>query len=520
MIHSILIKVLIENNLAKETKLTNWKQKAEKSGQSLFQFITQHELIHQNKLLLAIHKTLNYPTVNLNSFSDKKTFQLVNETHNTEKLAVIQQKSNHHILIIANPEDTTLAERTRFQTGKQTDIVFAPYNQLINLRNKLKLQQLTQKNLTTISASKLTDVILSTAIHKNASDIHFEPQPLALEVRYRIDGLLHHCITIPKTCIESITNFLKVAAKLDISIKRSPQDGRFSTKSDLGFIKDVRMSTYPTSNGEKIVIRLLDTDSQIKNIDTLGLPKDTEKTIKKIVAEPQGLVLITGPTGSGKSVTLYSLLQLRNTTTCNITTIEDPIEIEITGINQSTINPKIGFDFPNALRALLRQDPDVIMIGEIRDKETAQMAIRAAQTGHLVLSTLHTNNATDTIPRLLNMGIAPFQLSQALSLIVAQRLVRRLCEHCKTKDHSQNLKNKYFQANGCAHCEKGFKGRIGVFETIVLNKSTAPELFKTNFHKYKTKKANHQTLWQAALAHAKAGTTSLSEIYRVVPYNE
>ncbi|EKD44847.1 MAG: hypothetical protein ACD_70C00207G0001, partial [uncultured bacterium] len=350
----------------------------------------------------------------------------------------------------------------------------------------------------------ITHQLLSDAIHRGASDIHFEPYQQHFRVRFRIDGLLREIISLPNQLTDAITSCVKVLAHLDIAIKRMPQDGRLGFRSYLGFFKDCRVNTCPTIHGEKSVVRLLDANTEIRSIEQLGLNKKNQKIILDCIQKPQGLILVTGPTGSGKTITLYTLLNLLNQQHRNITTIEDPVEMQIEGINQTHINTKTGLTFSHTLRALLRQDPDVIMIGEIRDQETAEMAIRAAQTGHLVLSTLHTNSAPEAITRLCHMGIAPFHLCSALTLVIAQRLVRKLCVHCD---------------KGCTYCTDGFQGRTGIFELMPMSE-TLKQLIVENASHITLGKQNqadgHDNLWRSALACVQNKLTSLGEIYRVV----
>jgi len=520
----MLTKLILSHEFATQNNLNLWMKKSTQNNQTLFQFITQHQLIDEEKFLAAASHLLNFPSINLQETDLSYYLQLFNtslEKNNT--LALVNKTTDNEInLIIANPLDSSLAEILQFRNNQKVNILFTHYTQLHYLYTRIQTNHLSKalsKNPINVDVSEVINTVISDAIHRHASDIHFEPQISKNRVRLRIDGILIDSITIPAKFMTQVINAIKILAKLDISIKRLPQDGRFSARSNLGYIKETRVSTYPTIHGEKLVLRLLNTDSELKSIDTLGIPSTSKKLILKAIKQPQGLILVTGPTGSGKSATLYSLLQLLNTQACNVTTIEDPIEINIDGINQSAINTMNGFDFSDALRALLRQDPDVIMIGEIRDKETAQMAIRAAQTGHLVLTSLHTNNAIETISRLVNMGITPFQLSQAISLVIAQRLVRRLCELCKSAAVSDNDMISNFKPKGCSYCNNGFKGRTGVFEVIAFNEQSKAILFDNGRLKKHDKNFTHTTLWDAAIDKVTSGLTSLCEIYRVIPHD-
>lgn len=341
---------------------------------------------------------------------------------------------------------------------------------------------------------KLVNSLLMQAVQLGASDLHFEPYEQLYRVRFRIDGLLKQMTTLLPSLIAKVSARLKIMAQMDISERRLPQDGRIKLLTANNHTLDYRVSAIPTLFGEKIVLRVIDSADSLVDIDELGLEPDQQQIFLQALHQPQGIVLITGPTGSGKTLSLYAGLKLLNTETNNISTVEDPVEINLPGVNQVSINPKIGLSFNTALKSFLRQDPDVIVIGEIRDLETADSAIRAAQTGHLVLSTLHTNSATETLARLHHMGVADFNIATAISLVVAQRLARRLCIHCKRRidvpTHSllqmgfleSDLKqisdcdltqSAIFEAVGCEHCTDGYKGRVGIFEMLPLTDKLA-----------------------------------------------
>jgi type IV pilus assembly protein PilB len=360
--------------------------------------------------------------------------------------------------------------------------------------------------------------LLHQAIARGATDVHFEPYDDIYRVRYRQNGLLSELATPPQPAANRIATRLKIMADLDISERRLPQDGRFTILSIAQQPIDCRISTCPTINGEKIAIRLLTNGATKPNITQLGLHTRDKDCFIAALLKPQGLILVTGPTGCGKTITLYSALHYLNHIEKNISTAEDPVEIKLSGINQVQINPKIGLTFATTLRAFLRQDPDIIMIGEIRDEDTADIAIKASQTGHLVLSTLHTNSSADTIIRLTQIGIPPFLLASTLSLIMAQRLVRQLCVYCKIP---QNQTNKTgYMAQGCHRCQQGYQGRIGLFEVMpispalqqlmVLPQVTAKQL---------TMQAQQEgmlTLTQMGSLLVQQGITSLEEINRIL----
>ena len=358
--------------------------------------------------------------------------------------------------------------------------------------------------------------ILQSAIAQGASDIHIEPYDNRCRIRARFDGLLSEIATPPYHMAPRLASRLKILSQCDIAEKRLPQDGRFKITLPHQQTVELRVSTCPTQFGEKVVLRILDPSTTHLQVDNLGLEEHQQTLFLEAVQRPQGLILVTGPTGSGKTVTLYTALHRLNTRDKNIMTIEDPIEMYQAGINQVNINPKAGLHFATALRAFLRQDPDIIMVGEMRDHETADIAIKAAQTGHLVLSTVHTNSAVDTITRLLHLGIAPFHLTSALTLIIAQRLVRCLCPHCKQWDEC----SASYTAIGCEHCHQGYKGRTGIYELMPLSPLLC-HLIETGqpstVLEQQLQQEQHCQLRQSARLKVQQGITSLTELQRVLP---
>jgi len=309
---------------------------------------------------------------------------------------------------------------------------------------------------------RMINALLTQALREGASDIHIEPFEQISVVRFRIDGSLRDVVKPRKAAHASLVSRIKIMSQLDIAEKRLPQDGRITLRV-AGKPVDVRVSTLPTAHGERAVLRLLDKESGRLDLERLGMSMPVLSQFDRLIAQPHGIVLVTGPTGSGKTTTLYAALSRLNTTSSNILTVEDPIEYELAGVGQTQVNPRIDMSFSKALRAILRQDPDVIMIGEIRDLETAQIAVQASLTGHLVLATLHTNNAAAAVTRLLDMGIEPFLLSSSLLGVVAQRLVRKLCLHCRRHD------DQFWQSVGCEQCgHTGYQGRVGVYELLQL----------------------------------------------------
>jgi type IV pilus assembly protein PilB len=373
--------------------------------------------------------------------------------------------------------------------------------------------------------------LMADAIQRGASDLHFEPYEQCYRVRCRIDGVLQELSQPAASWSSAIAARLKVMAQLDIAEKRLPQDGRMRLRITPQKTIDVRLSTLPTLHGEKLVMRILDSSNALLAIDALGYSAEQQAQYQQALQQAQGMILVTGPTGSGKTLSLYSGLNILNTPERNISSAEDPIEINLVGINQVQINQKIGFTFAEALRAFLRQDPDVLMVGEIRDRETAEIAIKAAQTGHLVLSTLHTNSAAESLTRLLNMGIPAYNIATSVTLIIAQRLVRLLCTQCKqahnlplaqlhqhgfTADHIASM--ALFSARGCEHCNHGYKGRTGIYEVMPISASFQAVIMAGARSLQLAKLAPQhrmQTLRQAPLGLAAAGLTSVLEANRV-----
>ncbi|MBL8024836.1 MAG: type II/IV secretion system protein [Fibrobacteres bacterium] len=379
---------------------------------------------------------------------------------------------------------------------------------------------------------KMVDMIIDEAIKAGASDIHIEPNEDKVLVRNRIDGLLRNKAELPHWMSSALTSRIKILADLDIAEKRVPQDGRIKRTVD-GISIDLRISTLPTHFGEKTVIRVLRHTADLFSLENLGYTDDEIKIVNDLIHKPQGIIFVTGPTGSGKSSSLFAFLNRIKGKEINITTIENPIEIKLSGINQVQVNEKAGLTFASTLRSILRQDPDVILIGEIRDKETAEIAIRAAQTGHLVFSTLHTNDAISAITRLRDLGIEPFLTASSLLSVIAQRLVRRICPHCKERfEPSEMLMFKYrhlfgdveipdsYIGKGCNRCNNtGFEGRVGVFELLVLNQDLRQMIMdrKNDIEiKEMAMRSGMRPIHINGLAKVREGITSMEELLRVV----
>jgi len=378
---------------------------------------------------------------------------------------------------------------------------------------------------------KFVNKVLMDAINTGASDIHIEPYEKVYRVRYRRDGVLQEVAQPPLALSARIAARVKILSKLDISERRVPQDGRMKMRISQNRAIDFRVSTLPTLWGEKIVMRILDPASATLGVDKLGFEPEQKRLYMEAIHRPYGMVLVTGPTGSGKTVTLYTALNILNTADRNISTAEDPVEINLSGINQVNINEKAKLTFSSALRAFLRQDPDIIMVGEIRDLETAEIAIKAAQTGHMVISTLHTNDAPTTLSRLVNMGVAPFNIASAVNLIIAQRLARRLCQHCKKPAGlpKEALLKAGFKENeldglkiyapaGCDHCNEGYKGRVGIYQVMPVSEAIGEIIMRGGNAldiEEQARKDGIPNLRESGLKKLRDGVTSLEEIERV-----
>ncbi len=465
-----------------------------------------------------------------------------------EALEFLGQKDDYQIHIYV----ASMSAINAFLQGKKNikDVVVEALDDLGDNVIKEKPEQEKPQNtqvqegsLTTDQAPiiKIVEVILSNAIEANASDIHIEPSETDVRVRYRIDGILHTSLRLPKNVLSAIVSRIKILSNLKIDETRLPQDGRFHAELAKKSV-DLRVSTLPLMYGEKIVMRILDKTASVPTLEQLGIRGKALSWVKENIMKTHGVFLITGPTGSGKSTTLYSILSLRNTNDVNIVTLEDPVEYFIEGVNQSQIKPEIGLTFAAGLRSILRQDPNIVMVGEIRDEETAELAVHAALTGHLVFSTLHTNNAVGAIPRLANMNIEQFLLGASINLVMAQRLVRRLCDNCKKpielsdvlkkeldtalatvpKEYLDNFDPKtykVYQAVGCDKCGNiGYKGRFGIYEVLPMFTEIQDLIFsKLPAHKIyeAAAKLGIITMKQDGLVKVARGETSFEEIARV-----
>ena len=474
----------------------------------------------------------------------------------TYRIIVLSKRNNRLLVATADPSDQEVAEKIKFSTQMGVDWVIAEYDKLSKIvdasttsaseamehiiGDDFEFDESTADMVTETndaSASEVEDApvvkflqkMLLDAFSMRASDLHFEPFEHTYRVRFRVDGELREMASPPVAIKEKLAARIKVISKLDISEKRVPQDGKMKLKIGPDRVIDFRVSTLPTMFGEKIVIRILDPSSAKLGIDALGYEPEEKARLLDAISRPYGMVLVTGPTGSGKTVSLYTCLNILNKPGVNIATAEDPAEITLPGVNQVSMNEKAGMTFSVALKAFLRQDPDIIMVGEIRDLETADISIKAAQTGHLVMSTLHTNDAPTTLTRMRNMGIAPFNIASSVILITAQRLARRLCLNCKspadipletlvdagfTEDDVDGSWTPY-RPVGCSMCNNGYKGRVGIYQVmpiteeiqrIILRDGTALEIAA------QAESEGVRSLRQSGLQKVKLGMTSLEEV--------
>lgn len=554
---------LISAGLARDVSDT-----ASNEDMPLISLLLKRELIDSHKLARLLADDFGYPVLDLCSV-DPDTLPLTV----LDKQLIVQYRvmplhlCQHRQIItiaIADPASLQSVEPIQFRTGLQVSVVIVDGRQLgaildpfiANRARKLTSAEDPQTDMTTAGSTRpalpnkiishvegtddpddapvaraVNDILLG-AVRAGASDIHLEPGDKQFRIRYRTDGLLRDAGNPTASVATRIVSRLKVMAGMDIAERRLPQDGRLQLALAGTQSLDFRMSTLPTLWGEKVVLRILDPSASRLSIDALGYDGEQQAVFLSALNRKQGMILITGPTGSGKTVSLYTGLSLLNTMERNISTAEDPVEISLDGINQVAVNRRTGLDFPTALKAFLRQDPDVIMLGEIRDQETAEIAIKAAQTGHLVLSTLHTNGAADAISRLLNMGVAHYNLADALTLIIAQRLARRLCPACKipTQVDSQTLhlagmtasqieSATLFSASGCPRCTDGYRGRLGIVETLqvtpdivklINQQASADEIIQC------ARRDGFRSLRESAMARVAQGLTSFAEAERVI----
>ena len=554
--------LLVKENLLSADQLSKARDEAAVKGQRLGSQITQLGFLDESELTDFVAKQYGVPSMDLDEIEiDPEVAELIpQEVAEKHNVMPINRAGSTLILATADPSNIFALDDIKFLTGYNIQPVVASeegirrcietcygqddlLNQVMAGFDDAGIDFVTEEDdfdptLATNEAEdapvvKLVNLILTDAIKKEASDIHIEPYEKSFRVRYRIDGILYEVMKPPIKLRNAITSRLKIMSELDIAERRLPQDGRIKLKMGRGKEMDFRVSVLPTLFGEKIVLRLLDKSNLQLDMTKLGFEVDQLKEFKESIHLPFGMVLVTGPTGSGKTTTLYSALSELNGVGENISTAEDPVEFNLSGINQVQMHEDIGLNFAAALRSFLRQDPDIIMVGEIRDFETAEIGVKAALTGHMVLSTLHTNDAPSTINRLLNMGIEPFLVSSAVNCIVAQRLARRICSECTEKDLDLGKDEllasglaadeiegfQPLKGAGCTSCsETGYKGRVAIYEVMVLTEEIKDFVLNgasTAELKREAIRGGMVTLRRSALNKLLEGTTTLSEVHRV-----
>ncbi|PLT30153.1 GspE/PulE family protein [Peribacillus deserti] len=540
--------LLVEAGLITQDQLHS-ALKEKSSGQKLGDVLLQKGYITEQQLIEVLEFQLGIPHVSLYRFPfDTKLFSLVSKEYAKRNLLIPLKRDGEKLYIaMADPMDFYALDDLRLSTGFQIEAAIATKDDILRAIQKYydtdegfeELLGETSVPQETVEEDKITDQdspivrlvnqIISDAVTQKASDIHIDPQETKVVIRNRVDGVLRVERVLPKHMQSVLTARIKIMANLDITEHRTPQDGRIKINLDFHPV-DLRVASLPTIYGEKMVLRILDLGSSLNDINQLGFNKLNLQRFMNMIEKPTGIVLITGPTGSGKSSTLYAALNRLNSEEVNIITVEDPVEYQLEGINQIQVNPNVGMTFAAGLRSILRQDPNIIMVGEIRDKETVEIAIRASLTGHLVLSTIHTNDSISTITRLMDMGVEPFLLASSLSGIVAQRLVRRVCRDCSKEQIPTKREIEIFakrgmtiqsinRGKGCSSCNMtGYKGRIAIHEILVLNDEMKRVIMNGEaFTGLRDLAVKNKTIFliDDGLLKVKQGLTTTEEILRV-----
>ncbi len=529
---------LMQNKLLTKKQAIQYQQDAHKHNLSFIEFLVEFFILDSKQIASILSSHFDFQFLDLDNYSiTKEVIALIPvDLVIKYKILPLFLRNSELFIAIDDPSNHSVTRDIKFHTELTLIFVVVESHKLSErlqefLYNKKPSLKHASKEVDINSGEpviKLVNYIINQAISKGASDIHFEPLADNYRIRYRLDGLLHNISNTENILASRICSRIKILANLNIVEHRLPQDGRFTFCLDNKNSIDCRVSICPTVDGEKIVIRFLkQANTDNLNIDALQMESRDKKVFLEALACTQGLVLVTGPTGSGKSTTLYTALNYLNKETVNIITVEDPVEINISGVNQIQVNSQFGLSFATILRSILRQDPDVIMIGEIRDLETAKIAIQAAQTGHLVLASLHTNSASQTISRLINIGIPTYNILNSLRLIISQRLVRKLCEDCRVPDITlvnklrfESITSKLFNKKGCKKCNSGYKGRVGIFEIMPISHSLSKNLTSNNFDISNFEdlacQEGMQLIKNAGLNLVQNGITSFEELQRVV----
>ena len=555
---------LVQDGLLDDATMVDAIARAKEKRVSLVSHLVSSNLASARDIAISASNEFGVPLLDLDSVTpDSEALRVVSDKlFQKHRVMPLMKRGKRLFLAVADPTNLHALDEIRFQTSLSIEFVVVEDDKLQKAVDKaidqaeaimpsLSDDDFDLENLEVTGGDeeaggdalgrddvedapivRFVNKILLDAIKKGASDIHFEPYEKIFRIRTRLDGVLKEVALPPVQLAIKIVARLKVMARLDIAERRVPQDGRIKMRLSKNRAIDFRVSTCPTLFGEKVVTRILDPSSAMLGIDALGYEPAQRETYLRYLAKPQGMILVTGPTGSGKTVSLYTGINILNTEDCNISTAEDPAEINLPGINQVNVNPKVGLTFAAALRAFLRQDPDVIMVGEIRDLETAEIAIKAAQTGHLVLSTLHTNDAPQTLTRLVDMGVKPYAIATSVSLIIAQRLARKLCSNCKQPIDvpAEALRKEGFEepdiargiqiykAVGCGQCTDGYKGRTGIYQVMPVTEEIGRIIMEGGGAMHIGDEASKNGIWnlrRAGLQKVMDGVTSLEEVNSV-----
>ena len=552
------IRRLVEDGLVSTENMHIAVTNAKKANQDIVPYLIENSKLNPLVIAEKISEEFGEPLFDLSTYDASHILKDIVEDKLITKFRILPIFKRGHLLFVAtsNPTNIEAMDAIRFNSKLNIEVIIVEHD---------KLEKIIEQNYAEDSTFEFDDdlelhvheentdqednddgpqedeapivkyinKLLIDAIRMGASDLHFEPYEKVYRVRYRVDGVLRQIATPPLQLANRLASRLKVMSQMDIAEKRIPQDGRIKLKISKSKAIDFRVNSLPTLFGEKIVLRILDPSSAMLGIDALGYEPEQKALFMEALEKPQGMLLITGPTGSGKTVSLYTGLNILNKEDTNISTAEDPVEINLEGINQVNVNNKVGLTFSAALKSFLRQDPDIVMVGEIRDLETAEIAIKAAQTGHMVMSTLHTNSAPETLTRLRNMGVPSFNIATSVNLVIAQRLARRLCSQCKTpveipqnsllemgftEQDIQHPDFKIFQPVGCSECREGYKGRVGIYEVmkvtpeiskIIMEDGNAIEIAEASA------KSGFNNLRISGLKKVMQGVTSLQEVNRV-----
>ena len=548
--------LLVQNGVITELQLMDALAKQKQTGQKLGRTLVALEMVTENRFIEFLSQQLNIPAVELTRYAfNPKEVARLSEAHARRFRSIVLKEHEDYFLVgMADPMDLFAFDELQRLLPKPLRQAVVAESQLLSTLDRVyrrtseisslaveldeeiaddafDLADLAASDDSEVPVVKLLQSIFEDAVQVKASDIHIEPDEKVLRIRQRVDGVLQEHVVKETRVATALVLRLKLIAELNISEKRLPQDGRFNINVS-GRNLDVRISTMPIQNGESVVMRLLDQSGGSIGLDKTGLPDDILRRFRRLIHQPHGLILVTGPTGSGKTTTLYGALMELNQPSKKVITVEDPVEYRLERVNQINVNPKIGLTFATVLRATLRQDPDILLVGEIRDNETAAIAMRAAMTGHLVLSTLHTNDAISSAMRLVDLGVEGFMAASALRGVLAQRLVRKICVHCKapyTPSHTeqawleelgvQSQKLQLHHGSGCTYCNNtGYSGRVGIFELLELDDAMADALRSADtaaFAHAARKSEGFKTLAQNALEYAGLGRTTLEEVFRV-----